>query len=64
MVLRWAVLLLLIALLAAQEQEDPDPNISGEPQETGKKCLLLSPPEKVSLLSCCKVAVYLYHMQK
>ncbi|XP_056179990.1 receptor-type tyrosine-protein phosphatase kappa-like isoform X3 [Falco biarmicus] len=36
MALRWTFLLLLTPLLAAQEQENPDPNISGEPQETGR----------------------------
>uniref|UniRef100_A0A8C4U5H5 Fibronectin type-III domain-containing protein n=1 Tax=Falco tinnunculus TaxID=100819 RepID=A0A8C4U5H5_FALTI len=36
MALRWTFLLLLTPLLAAQGQENPDPNISGEPQETGR----------------------------
>ncbi|KAM9250428.1 LOW QUALITY PROTEIN: receptor-type tyrosine-protein phosphatase kappa-like [Cariama cristata] len=36
MALRWIFLLLLTPLLAAPEQEEPDPNISGEPQETGR----------------------------
>ncbi|XP_075596371.1 receptor-type tyrosine-protein phosphatase U isoform X2 [Balearica regulorum gibbericeps] len=34
MALRWIFLLLLAPLLAAQELQDRDPNISGEPQET------------------------------
>ncbi|XP_054666358.1 receptor-type tyrosine-protein phosphatase kappa-like isoform X3 [Grus americana] len=34
MALRWIFLLLLMPLLAAQELQDTDPNISGEPQET------------------------------
>lgn len=63
MALRWIFLLLLMPLLAAQELQDTDPNISGEPQETGKKFSLLFPQEKVSLPSWCKVAVYLYCTQ-
>lgn len=43
MALQWTFLLLLTPLLAAQDQKDADPNISGEPQETGKTCWLLSP---------------------
>ncbi|KAM9587562.1 receptor-type tyrosine-protein phosphatase T-like isoform 2-T2 [Morphnus guianensis] len=34
MALRWTFVLLLTPLLAAQNQEEPDPNTSGEPQET------------------------------
>ncbi|KAM6035204.1 receptor-type tyrosine-protein phosphatase U-like isoform 2-T2 [Theristicus caerulescens] len=34
MALRWTFLLLFTPLLAAHEQEEPDLNISGEPQET------------------------------
>ncbi|XP_009328701.1 PREDICTED: receptor-type tyrosine-protein phosphatase mu-like [Pygoscelis adeliae] len=34
MALRWTLLLLLTPLLAVEEQEEPDPNNSGEPQET------------------------------
>lgn len=63
MALLWTFVLLLTPLLAAQNQEEPDPSTSGEPQETGKKCSLLSPQEKVSLLSCCKVGACLYHVQ-
>lgn len=63
MALRWTFVLLLTPLLAAQHQEEPDPNTSGEPHGTGKKCSLLSPQEKVSLLSCCKVGACLYHVQ-
>lgn len=62
MALRWTFLLLLTPLLAVEEQEEPDPNNSGEPQETGNKRSLLSPQEKVLLLSCCKLAVYLYRV--
>ncbi|KAM8983730.1 receptor-type tyrosine-protein phosphatase U-like isoform 2-T2 [Ara ararauna] len=33
---RWVFLLLITPLLAAKEEEEPDPNISGEPEETEK----------------------------
>ncbi|KAM4639342.1 receptor-type tyrosine-protein phosphatase T-like isoform 3-T3 [Amazona ochrocephala] len=33
---RWVFLLLLTPLLAAKEEEEPDPNISGEAEEAGK----------------------------
>ncbi|KAM8983733.1 receptor-type tyrosine-protein phosphatase U-like isoform 5-T5 [Ara ararauna] len=33
---RWVFLLLITPLLAAKEEEEPDPNISGEPEETGR----------------------------
>ncbi|XP_065517896.1 receptor-type tyrosine-protein phosphatase kappa-like isoform X1 [Lathamus discolor] len=33
---RWIFLLLLTPLLAAKEEEEPDPNISGEAEETGR----------------------------
>lgn len=61
--LRWTFLLVLTLLMAVTEQEEPDPHVSEEPPETGKKCSLLSLQKKVLLLSWCKVAVYLYHMQ-
>lgn len=59
----WIFLLLLTPLMAAKEEEEPDPNISGEAEETGKKGSLLCPQEKVLLPSCCSVALYLYRMQ-
>ncbi|XP_061222701.1 receptor-type tyrosine-protein phosphatase alpha-like isoform X2 [Neopsephotus bourkii] len=33
---RWIFLLLLTPLLTAKEEEEPDPNTSGEPEETGR----------------------------
>ncbi|KAM9507196.1 receptor-type tyrosine-protein phosphatase U-like isoform 5-T5 [Guaruba guarouba] len=33
---RWVFLLLITPLLAAKEEEEPDPNISGEAEETGR----------------------------
>lgn len=43
-------LLVLVSLLAAQGQEEPDPKVQGESWETGKKRFLLSPQEKILLL--------------
>jgi len=43
-------LLVLVSLLAAQGQEEPDPKVQGVPWETGKKQFLPSPQEKMLLL--------------
>lgn len=40
-------LLVLVSLLAAQGQEEPDPKVQGVPWVTGKKRSLLSPQEKI-----------------
>lgn len=59
MALQWAFLLLFTPLLAVPEGEEFDPNTSGEPQEAGRKCSLLSSQTKVFVVSCYRVAVYL-----